>query len=137
MKLPSFKRIVKQDFPADQSKLIDALGFSLNNGIEALYDALNKKVSLRDNMLCNVKDVDVTVDASGKVVNGGVFNTELPTGILGMQIIKADNLTNTSVYPTSAPWPSYLIVSNGISLLNVTGLQPGNTYKLRIVIWGT
>ena len=137
MKLQGFKRITKQDFPPEQSELIDALGFSLNNGVEALYDALNRKVSLKDNILCSVRDVDVTVNSSGNVTSGGVFTLDNQFQILGLQVIKADNQTNTSVYPTSAPWPSYLIVANGISLQNVTGLQAGNNYKLRIVVWGS
>lgn len=137
MKLPSPKRLQKQDFPPEYAALIDALGFSLNNGIDSLYEALNKRLSITDNFLSSVKDVDLIVDSTGKVTSGGVFNLDFQGKVVGLDVIKADNLTNSSIYPTTAPWPSWEVTaSNGIKLVNVTGLQPSFTYRLRVIAWG-
>jgi len=55
MKLPNFKRIFKSDYKTEFHSLIEPLSFSINNGIEVLYQTLNKAVSLKDNVACTVK----------------------------------------------------------------------------------
>ena len=51
MKLPLFRRLFKTDFKQEFQELVDQLSVSINVGIENLYDALNRKLSLRDNKL--------------------------------------------------------------------------------------
>jgi hypothetical protein len=65
MKLPSFKRLFENDFDSSERNLVAKLALSLNQGIENLYLALSKRISLRDNIQCTVKDVQVTVDSNG------------------------------------------------------------------------
>jgi hypothetical protein len=136
MKLPTFKRILKQDFKPDQADLVTKLGYSLNQGIESLYDVLNKKVSIRDNILATIKDVEVIVDSAGVVNSGGVFNIDFQGQVGGLEIIKADNLTNSTVYPTTAPWPTWEVISTGIKILHVSGLPEKNLFRLRVLVWG-
>ena len=50
MKLPSFRRILEQDYKPDDQDLVKTLASSLNYGIEVLYDALNGKLTFRDNI---------------------------------------------------------------------------------------
>lgn len=137
MKLPTYKRLQTADFDTEYKELIDGLGFSVNDGIGVLFDALNRKVSLKDNIAASVKDVELSVDSAGQVVNGGIFNVDIPGPYLGLEIMKADNLTNSAIYPTAAPWATWNVVTNGIQIIHVSGLPAKNNFKLRVLIWGT
>jgi len=65
MKLGSFKRLMKQDYDSTFQPLVEKLSFSINSAIESLFDALNKKLTLKDNFSATVKTFDVRVDATG------------------------------------------------------------------------
>jgi hypothetical protein len=136
MKLPSFKRIRRQDYKPEFGDLINTLSGTLNNAVELIYDVLNKKVSLKDNILCSVKDVELKVDADGDVTEGGTFTLDYSGATLGLHVIKADNLTNSTIYPTSAPFITWEVVSNGIKIINVSGLPEENLFRLRVLAWG-
>lgn len=147
MKLPNFKRLIKQDFAKDFQDLIERLASSLNVGIDTLYNVLNNNVSLNDNIFCNVREIDIQVDSAGVPVQTGtdsfgrqiktkVFNIDLPSTIQGLQVIKCENLTNTNSYPTSAIFLTYSQDGQSIFIKHVTGLQAGFIYRLRIIVWG-
>ena len=70
MKLPNFRRIITGDYEEEYTELVDTLSVSINQGITSLYDALNKKVSLKYNILCTTKDITVQVDQQGYLLVG-------------------------------------------------------------------
>lgn len=134
MKLSSFKRLITQDFPAESQKLIEQLGSTVNNSFNELYLALNKRLTFSENIACSVKDVIVTVNSSGIPTQVTSFSLDVPNmTVLGVQVIKAENLTNTAVYPTSAPFISFQIVNNTVRINNITGLQADNVYRLKVI----
>lgn len=133
MKLQSFRRLFTKDYKKDYQDLIESLSVSLNNGIESLYTALNNNVTLRDNMKASIKDVTVSVDASGKPVNATSFALDFSGQIDGVMVLSAFNQTNANIYPTTAPFISYTQSTDSIIINNITGLQPGNTYLIRVV----
>jgi len=138
MKIPTFKRLDKANFAQQYSQLIDTLATSLNIGIENLYNIINNQLSLGDNLLCDVKDVQVTVDSNGKPISTTTFNLTNVTSssLKGLQVIKADNITSSTTYPSGGIFLSYTIATSGVQLTHVTGLQANNTYQLRIIAWG-
>jgi hypothetical protein len=137
MKLPNFKRLNVADYDEKFRDLIDTLAASLNIGIEAIYDALNKKLSLSDNFLCDVKDLQLTVDSSGIPTTTKTFQLSSSiTALKGITCIKASNLTDSRLYPTGAVWVDYTITTQGVEITHVTGLQANNLYQLRIIAWG-
>lgn len=135
MKLPSFRRLFKTDFSQEEQPLVEKLSGSLNNGIEVLYDALNNKISIRDNLQCTVKDVDVQVDSSGNPLGTTGFQLNNSNKVEGISVIRADNLTNSVTYPTNTPFISFTQNTSSIIINNVTGLQPNNIYRLRVIAW--
>lgn len=64
MKLQSV-RIKTNDFPKEQSELIDALGGLLNPFIDKLVIGFNKNFTVDDNLPFEFKTIDVTVDVFG------------------------------------------------------------------------
>ena len=133
--LPSAKRLNTKDFPPEEQKLVEQLAQILNDNIQSVYDALNKKLTFDDNFLGGIKDVEVTVDASGTPFNQTTIVTDIPKP-RGIIVVKADNLTNSTLYPPGSPFVSFNIIQNGIQITNVTGLSPGYRYNLRLLTLG-
>ena len=137
MKLPSFKTIKKTDYEADYQRLVETLSISLNNGIQVLYDALNHRITLRDNVACTIKDIEVEVDAYGIPKSSTIIKTELATKVDGCQVIYALNRTNSAAYvqTTGGPFISFDAIQGGINVNHIAGLVASNKYLLRVVIY--
>jgi len=133
MKLPSFRRLFSGDFPTQFKQLIDTLAVSLNNCIEVLYQALNNGITLRDNISATVKDITLTVDASGVPTQNSTIKLNNTNKVDGVMIISALNQDNPNVYPTGGVFASFTQASNTLKLNNITGLQAGQSYTLRVV----
>lgn len=135
MRLPSFKRLVTQDYDKDDQKLVDTLSSSLNGGIESLYETLNNNVSLSDNIKCTVKQVTLQVDSQGKPKVSTSFLLDIKGKIWGCSVVQAVNVTNPTTYPLGAPFISYTQNDTIVTITNVTGLQQNNTYVLTLIAW--
>lgn len=133
MLLPTFRRIFRNDYKPDDQDLVEKLSYSINSGFEVLYEALNKKLDFRNNFQATIKDVQVEVDANGIPKNTTGFALINANRIDGMIVLRAENLTNSSIYPTSAPFVSFLQNSDRISITHVSGLQADNVYNIRIL----
>lgn len=136
MKLPSFKRLIKTDFQEEFQALVDTLSTSLNVGIESLYDAINRKLTLRDNVACVVKELDIAVTSTGIPKVSTAFPVDIPNRIDGLMVMNATNLTNPGTYPTSGVFISWSQTQTGILIKHITGLQADQTYRIRIVAFG-
>lgn len=134
--MPSFKRLFKGDYDSEEQGLIDKLSSSLNYGIEVLYDALNRKLTLRDNISCTVKDVEVTVNSSGIPNSSTTFSMDITNKIDGLMVIRAENLTNSNTYPSGGVFVTFSQNNTTVTIIHVTGLQANNNYRLRIVAFG-
>jgi len=134
MRLPSFKRLVSTDFKKDFKDLIDQLALSLNNGIDLLYTALANNLTLRDNFKATIKDILVTVDSKGNPTSGASFKLTTNTAkVEGILVLSALNQVNSAVYPTSGVFISGGQSGNTFIINNITGLQAGESYSLRVV----
>lgn len=100
MKLPSFKRLIRTDYKQEFQSLIDQLSVSINIGIESIYDALNRKITLRDNIACTVKEIDVKVDVTGTPITTTLFKMDISNRLDGIVVLNALNQTDSTVYPT-------------------------------------
>jgi len=136
MQIPSFKRILNTDYAAQFQQLINTLGFTLNNAISNINDALDNEISLQDNILCTVKTFNIQVDATGKPTTTTTFPLSFTGTCLGVSLINLINTTNTGTYPTGGVTISFSQTQNGIQLNNLTGLLPNNTYSITVVAWG-
>jgi hypothetical protein len=134
-KLPGFRRVYHTDYPKEFQGLVEKMSVSINNGFEVLYDALNNKVDLANNVACLVKEVDVQVNSGGLPLSTTTFNISSTRTVSGLEVIKVTNLTNSSVYPTGAPFCSFTQDNNIITVNHVTGIQANNLYRLKIVAY--
>lgn len=133
MKLPSFRRLFSSDFPSQFKQLIDTLSVSLNNGIEVLYEALDNRITLRENISCTVNDVTVIVDATGKPTQTVSMKLNTTNKVDGCIVISVTNQTTSGAFPPGAPFVTFAQSSAMLNFTNFNGLAAGQTYVLRIV----
>jgi hypothetical protein len=133
MKLPSFRRLIKSDYEQEYSKLIETLSFSINNGIEVLYQALNKSLTLRDNIACAIKEIEVAVDSNGTPTAKTGFTLDSGNKILGITVLNVINAKNPSILPNSGVFISFVQETKNITIVSVRGLPPNQTFTLTLV----
>lgn len=137
MIFPTFKRIYKTDYPADQQPLVDKLSVTINNGFEVIYNAFSKNISLKENILCSIRNITVTVDSNGIPTqsSGSSFNIDTTGQILGTEVIKSVNNTNSSVFPTGQPFLTYSQNNNIVTIVHVAGIPANNSFTLTLIAW--
>lgn len=134
MKLPTFRRLFKTDYEQQFQALVDKLAVSLNIGIETLYDALNNKLTFKDNMACTVTQFIVTVDSNGTPVSPITLPLRFSLAIEGVFVLSATNQSGAATPPPGAVFVSYTSGSGNIIINKVTGLTPGTPYAVKIVV---
>lgn len=132
-KLPSFRRIITQDYDPQYRDLVDTLSVSLNQGIEVLYDLLNGNLSLKDNFASTIKEIDVEVDAAGKPKTKTVIKKNSTDRMEGLWVLRVQNLTNSNIYPTGTPLISYTETTDTIIVDNITNLQVGYIFRIKVI----
>lgn len=132
-KLPSYRRIMEQDYKPEEQDLVRQLSTSLNYGIEALYDVLNGKLTLRDNFNSTIREVDIEVDAVGLPKVKTVMKKNNSNRIEGLWVLNVTNLTKSTVYPTSGVTVSFTETSDSIIIDHLTGLSAGYIWRIKVV----
>jgi hypothetical protein len=135
--LPTFKTLQASDFPDQYADLINQLALIFNNEIQSVFNALNNGVSLNDNIFCVVKTIPVTVDVNGNTTNTANFQISIPNmRVQGCTVIRAVNTSNSSIFPTGAPFVSFTPGTQQVTINNVTGLTPGQQWSITLIAWG-
>lgn len=134
-KIDNIKRILKEDFPENSRETVDKMGYVINNFMEQVISAFNKNINF-DNLNQEIKDISVTVNGSGIPTIDTNFKNNLITKVKGIQVILAENQTNTTSYPTSCPFISFTENNKIVTIRHISGLQANNKYKLRIITFG-
>src|SRR5271165_1302625 len=133
MLLPSWKQIFASDFPQQFQKLISQLSLNLNNGVGVLYTALNNNLTIKDNFLATIADVTLTVDATGTPTQTAAFKLNSTNNVNLIMVGLVTNQTNSTTYPSGAVQVFGVQASNIYTIQNVTGLQAGQKYLVRVV----
>jgi hypothetical protein len=134
MKLPSFKRLITQDFDKEYQKLIEQLGGTINDAFNQVFFALNKRLTFKDNISATVRDVQVQVDTEGTPLSNTTFGLDVKnTPVIGCMVIQATNLTNSAIYPEGSVFISFTQIDNNILINNIKGLQEGYFWSIRVI----
>lgn len=136
MRLPNFRRIIKQDFEKQYNQLVERLSVSINNGFDVMFEALNNKISLQNNIMCTVIDIELEPSSSGTPKNPANLTLTYSGKTSIVVVGKVDNLTNPSSYPTSAPFISWSQNDTTLTINHITGLTADNKYSIRLVAFG-
>jgi hypothetical protein len=122
------------DYAEEERALVNKLALSVNSGFESLYQALSRKLTFGDNIQASIKEIDVSIDATGKPIISTTFKLDDPLmKVSGVIILSCTNLNNASSYPSTAPFIFWTQTSTGIQVDNIAGLNIGPTYRLRVL----
>lgn len=137
MKIPLYRRIYKTDYSDESQPLVEKMALSINNGFDVLYDLANNKLTLVDNFNGTVKDITLILDSSGNPTDTNSISLNSGSRIIGVQVLKATNLSSNTTYPSNAPFVSFTQTERGLTINNVTGLQAGDKWQLTVVAYGS
>lgn len=133
MKLPSFRKLLKQDFKEEFQELVEKIGTSVNNGFDLVSEALNKKITLQDNIACTTKSFDLEVsDTTGKLKTQVVFNLDTTGSILGITVLSAV-ANEQNVYPNAGVYLNFTQSANKLTITHAFGLPVGKKFNLKVV----
>lgn len=130
-KLPNIKRLVVEDFPAAERKWLPQLLSPLNSFMEAVYAALNRQLTVNDNMAGEVRAVELD----------GVMPLELawslktkPRAVIVGDCYRKDGTELTLVDAVGVRW--HYTQGGALSVDQVVGVTPSASarYVLELVI---
>ena len=134
MKLNNVRQIRAEDFEKDLQQPMGQLGSIVNAFMQEVVEMTDGRIDF-ENRVEVLKDVDMTFDSNGtptlnNKINGG------KTGIRGIQVIRAVNLTKTTTYASGQPYMSFTPLAGGfIQVNNITNLTPNDKWRLTIIIY--
>lgn len=130
-KLQIPKKLRVEDFDQDDQALISKIAFVYNVFADEVYNTLNKNIDY-DNLNRQFVTINVAIDNTGKLINPPQIKTLLNGRVRGLNVLNAINLIDSSIYPTTAPFISWTINSDILTILNITGLQNNSQYSLSL-----
>lgn len=135
MKLNNTRQIRAEDFDDEYNQLVSQLGSILNSFMQEVVELSDGRVDF-ENMVQNIKTFEIIVDSNGFPVQAPFKVNVDKTGVRGLSVIRAYNLTNTAGYATSQPFINWVPVGgNLLQIQSVTGLRPNEKYQLTVVIY--
>lgn len=134
-KVPELRRIVTEEFKEDQRELIDKLGVVLNLFMQQTIDALNGNLD-SVNIKQEYKDITVAVNSSGIPIQDTIMKSNIKGRVQGMEVVRAENLTNPGTFPTGGIFITWTVVNTLIRVQHITGLQANQQYTLRVKLIG-
>lgn len=134
--MSNYRRLLEQDYPED-SELIKKIGITINSSFEEIYNALNNRLTVKENLSATIASFAVTVDAFGVPKNKTQFKLlNGQTNVEGLILIDASGTTNPNLLPSSGIFVSFVRDSNNIIIKNIKGLIPDNSYTLKVLVLG-
>lgn len=134
MRIDNVNQIRSEDYPEEYEDLLDQLGETINPFMQQVQELSDGRVDF-PNRVEVLRTIEITVDSNGNPVLNNKINAE-KTGVRGISVIRAINLTNNTVFPTSHPFVSFTPVGGDIiQINNITGLPANQRFRLTLVIY--
>lgn len=133
-RLSNVRRIIAEDFPEESQETISRLGGIINYFMEEVVQLSNGNVDF-ENLEQQLLTFEAQVDSDGSpVINDKILTEKINPN--GLQVVKAQNLTNNAIYPTGQPFISFTPSGDGfLTINNITGLPEGNKFFLTVVVY--
>lgn len=133
--LPQIRRLLVEDF-LEQKEWISKLFIPLNNFMDGTFSALNRGITLRQNMAADIKTV--TLNRVPTALDYASIAWNIPQKPISLHIGRIQRTDNTAVVLAAAvavQWEYDL--TKGLRLTNLIGLTPTSTttYDLTLVIF--
>lgn len=131
-RVPDFKRLSKEDFPAKYRDLIEKLALPINSHIEQVRNALNGNLDFV-NLAQEAKTFTFTTDVTGQPLTQITFNSGLSSNVQGMLVSRVVITSNNTAFANTLPVVSWSQSNNLITITNIGGLQPETAYQLSVL----
>lgn len=131
MILPGYRRIFKGDYKPEEQPLVERLAETINSSFQIIYEALNGKLDINNFNAIN-KVIELEVNTNGVPKNPVIFKFKNSNRLSGCTVIKAENLTNSTIYVNSAPFITYTQNDDRITIVHISGLPADNVFRLTI-----
>lgn len=135
-RLPTNQRLRREEFPEAPS-WIERLIIPLNLFIEAVYSALNRNLTLQDNLACQIKELTFTTPADYD--SGGFpvvsFSRTLPSRVIGLVVLQLLENSDNFTAIKNGVFVDWRDLNTTITLAYVSGLQPSRSYSIRLVLF--
>lgn len=136
-KLPVIKRVLREDIP-NAPDWIGKLLYPVNLFFEQVFNALDKNLTLSENIQSQIKTVSFTTSSAydGTEANFDTvsFSLDLPVkpqGLFIMQmLVDADNFTAIE----TAPFVNWLEINGTVNIYLVTGLSASTSYNMTVLL---
>lgn len=134
MKLPTQRKILREDLK-DAPPYVNGIIEPVNSFMESVYQALNKNITLQENIAAFLKELIYTTPSTyPSGVDIVSFQNTLRTRPIGLQLMQ---VYDRSTY-TPPPGPVYVpwIDDNGtINVYPITGLEASKQYVVRLCVF--
>lgn len=134
-KLNNLKRLVKEDFAAEDHGFVQRFSSLYNPLLDQLQILLDKNVTF-DNLNEDYKIITITVNSQGTPTNTQAFRSTLKNKCIGIQCVRAVNLSIPTQYVTGTPHVAFSENQGLLTILNVSNLLPNTPYELTLIYKG-
>jgi uncharacterized protein with ParB-like and HNH nuclease domain len=133
-KLGFLRRLIKEDFNKKDQDLVSKIASILNPFMDSMNNSLTNQLTIADNMSAQVTMLTVTVDANGIPTVPLNIKYTLNSTAKQLWITNSQNLTNSAVFMTGAPFLEWTQNGSQIIVNHITGLPANNQYSLTVTI---
>ena len=130
-KLSDIRRIIPEDVDnkSTPQDIVETVAGSYNEFADEIYQVINGQLDF-DNLARSKVSVDISFDTTGKPVGNVAIASNL-SFVSMIHIGKVQNLTNSAVKFTQAPYIDWTLQGNGVVKINYAiGFVAGNKYRL-------
>lgn len=133
IEIPS--KIRAENFSEENRAVASGIGAVYNQFVDQLYFLINGGIDSQ-NLNRQYVDVNVTINASGQVVNPPAIRLTMRSKPVMIHCGRAVCLSNNQTFPTGTPFVSFAINNNTLIITNITNLQANTQYNLTLELVG-
>jgi hypothetical protein len=137
MKLPTFKRILKEDLKEAPGWIDKVIG-PVNSFFESIYHALNKGLTFEENIAAQIRELSFTTTAgyNGTVAQWKVINFQSTLGkrakgLILLQLTQVEAVYTPIENDICIDWQD---LNGDIRIGLIRGLTASKTYQLRVLL---
>jgi hypothetical protein len=132
--LSFLKKLIKEDFDKKDQNLVGRIALILNPALESITNLMGHGLLISD-LNTQVKDLTFEVDSNGIPTHPTSFASTL-NGKCSMIIAgRAQNLADSTIYPTGGQSISFSQNNGQITIIHITGLIAGPKWQVRVIAY--
>lgn len=133
MKLPSIKKILREDLGADAPSWTSQIIDPVNSFMEAVYQSLNRNITNGENIASTIKELTVRTSSAYPVMDEIKFDSGLKLRAMGVSVMQCYE-KGTYVPATGPVYAAWVEINGQIIISSITGLVASKVYIIRFLV---